>query len=196
MSALGFRIAVAYTAAWMLACSAALAIAARRWRELAPLTAGYWRFLCVPWKLATIAVAVASLVVLAPHAHDPSWDRVDATVMSLATFTTAPWVVGVLDRRRRGQVDGALTYVAVCTMMLSASWFYDLYLFVRDGGVYPKTWLGNLFVGPLLYLGGGVFWSLDLLVPRGAPLARFALPALALMALATCAFLPYLVKWP
>jgi hypothetical protein len=209
MSAVAFAVAVAYTAVWMLACAAAVVVAVKRRRELVILTPAYWRFLAIPWKLATIALATGSLVILAPYAHDPSWDRVDATVMSLLTFATAPWVVAVLDRRRRGAVDGAVTYVAVCLMMFVSSWFYDLYLFVRDGGVYPPTWLGNLFVGPLLYVAGGVFWNLEAgehawqvafrqpgwpRVPGGTDLSRIARPALALMLLAAAAFLPYL--WP
>lgn len=201
-------LAWAYTGAWLSACAAAIALAAGRRREIALFSPDYWRFLLRPWKVATMIVATGSLVVLAPLADDPSWDRVDATFMSLLTFTTAPWVAATFFRFRRGGTSGPLAYVALCTLLFSSTWSYDLYLFLRDGA-YPRTWLGNLFVGPLLYLGGGVFWSLETrnggfglaFTDPSWPGTRadegvrgILVPALVLMALASAAFLPYL--WP
>ena len=207
-------LAWAYTASWLSLCGLAIVLALRFRGEIALFSRDYWRFLFRPWKLLTIALATGALVVLAPWADDPSWDRIDATFMSVLTFLTAPWVVAVLYRsraRERFRVrrpSGRLTFIALCTLFFSSSWSYDLYLLLRDG-VYPSTWLGNLLIGPLLYIGGGLFWSLEsragrvLLaftdprwpaVPAGHDWRPILVPALVLMALASTAFLPYL--WP
>jgi hypothetical protein len=201
-------LAWAYTALWLCLCGVAFALAVRKRSELVLFTGAYWQFLLRPWKLLTIALATGALVLLAPLADDPSWDRIDATFMSLLTFATAPWVVGVFYRAWQRQASGRLVYVAICTLLFSSTWSYDLYLLLRDG-VYPPTWLGNLFVGPLLYVGGGLFWSLESRKGRvrlafmdpfwPAPplehdLRALLVPAAVLMALASAAFLPYL--WP
>ena len=201
-------LAWAYTALWLCLCGIAIFLGARHRGEIALFSRGYWIFLLRPWRVLTILVAVGALVGLAPLADDPSWDRVDATFMSLLTFTTAPWVVCVLYRFWLGRASGRLAYVALCTLLFSSTWSYDLYLFLRDGA-YPPTWLGNLFVGPLLYAGGGLFWSLQPRLgrvqlaftdprwpslPPEDDLRRILVPAVVLMALASAAFLPYL--WP
>ena len=51
-------------------------------------------------------------------------------------------------------------YIAVCLWLFSASWFYDLYIFLRDGA-YSPYWLPNLFLSSLLYLSAGLMWSLE-----------------------------------
>ena len=201
-------LAWAYTALWLFLCGIALGLAVVCRGEIALFSRTYWRFLLRPWKLATLALATGALVVLAPLADDPSWDRVDASFMSLLTFATAPWAVAAFSRFRQGQASRRVAYVALCTLLFSSTWSYDLYLFLRDG-VYPATWLGNLFVGPLLYLGGGLFWSLEPrkggvslaftdprwpAVPAEQDLGAILVPAVVLMALASAAFLPYL--WP
>ena len=201
-------LAWAYTALWLCLCGVAFGLALHGRGEVALFTGAYWRFLLRPWKLLTIALATGALVALAPLAEDPSWDRIDATFMSLLTFATAPWVLAVFQRFRQGQASARLAYVAACTLLFSSTWSYDLYLLLRDG-VYPPTWLGNLVVGPLLYVGGGLFWSLESREGRvrlafmdplwPAPpgehdLRAILAPAVVLMVLASAAFLPYL--WP
>lgn len=185
----GHRVALAYTAGWVSICLLAAKTALRKRAGLGLFSRDYALFLFRPWKLATFALSGGSLVLLAPCAGDPSWDRVDALFMSVLTFATAPWAVGVLRSFRRGQADRALADAALCVGLFSSTWSYDLYLYCRDG-VYPATWLGNLFVGPALYAAAGVFWSLE---PREG-LARVAPVALGLAALAAAVFAPYL--WP
>ena len=198
-----------YTAAWTACCCAAVAWAWRDRDGVVLFRAAYWRHLLVPWKAATGLLAAGLLIGLAPYADDPSWDRVDAAFMSLLTFATAPWSVGILYRARRGREPRGHAWVALCALLFVSTWSYDLYLFIRDGR-YPDTWLGNLFVGPLLYLGAGVFLNLHWSEARGVhpafldpswpcvggsvALRRLLLPAAALIAMAACAFLPYL--WP
>ena len=62
---------------------------------------------------------------MAPYTGDPTWDYVDAPMMAILTFFSAPWVMGVLYNVRRTPVAHLL--VAASLWMLSASWCYDGY---------------------------------------------------------------------
>jgi hypothetical protein len=162
-----------------------------------------------PWRLATFAVATAALVAFAPYSGDPTWDAWDAGFMSALTFATAPWTVGCLYRAARGQRRWSELYVAACVWMASASWSYDLYILLRDG-LYPPSALANIPASSILYLAGGLFWSLDWRPGRGVTFAfleadwpaagaRGAFPrilgyAVAFMALVTVTLA--LVFWP
>lgn len=209
MSDVPTSLAWTYTGLWGACCLVAAVLLIRERQRTALLRAGYWRNLISPWKLATASLAGGLLVGLAPYANDPSWDRVDAGFMSVLTFATAPWSVATLYRTSRGMESKAQGFAAACVLLFTATWSYDLYLFLRDGH-YPETWLGNLVVGPLLYAAAGLFWNLHWSEARGVHLAfrdpawpdvnagiglrRVLLPALILMALAAAAFIPYL--WP
>jgi hypothetical protein len=57
-------------------------------------------------------------------------------------------------------------FIAGVLWMLSTSWLYDLYLFLRDG-VYPVTWLANMAASSLLYAAAGLLWNLDWREGRG-----------------------------
>jgi hypothetical protein len=159
-----------YLAAWVTACVTALALV---WRNPASFTItgrAYRRFLFVPWKLATFAVAAVGLTVVAPWTGDPTWDYVDAAFMSVLTFLTAPWVVGVLYLAARRKLPLVQLYVAFCLWMFSASWSYDLYLLLRDGK-YTELWFVNIFASSILYLSAGLLWNLDWRKGRGATFA-------------------------
>jgi len=167
----------------------------------------YWRYLAAPWKLATFAIAAAGITLIAPYTGDPTWDYYDALLMSVLTFATAPWAVGTLWRALRRRASPAQAFVALCLMLLSASWCYDLYLLARDG-MYPDTWWANMAASSVLYVLAGMLWNLEWRAPRGAtfgfleadwpnpaaggeirPLLRYALP---LMVLASLLILPFL----
>jgi len=148
-----------YIAAWGSACVAALVVAAVRGRSFAIARRAYWIGLARPWKLVTFAGAFAGIVLVAPRSGDPTWDHVDAAFMALLTFLTAPWSLGVLVRASRRASTASEIYVAVCTWLFSASFSYDIYLFVRDHA-YPVTWWANLFASTGLYFCGGAMWSL------------------------------------
>ncbi len=45
-------------------------------------------------------------------------------------------------------------------MLFTSSWFYDGYIYLRDG-IYPATWFSNLLISPALYITAGLFWSLE-----------------------------------
>ena len=118
------------------------------------------------WKLFTFSIALIGITVIAPYTGDPTWDYVDAIFMSVLTFLTAPWVVGVLYRFMRFDRDTKKLYVAICVWMFSASWSYDGYLLLRDG-IYPMTWFSNISVSSILYFIAGLLWSLEWKEVRG-----------------------------
>jgi len=106
------------------------------------------------------------MTVIAPYTGDPTWDYFDAAFMSFLTFVTAPWVVAVIYRVLHRRESLTTFYCALCLWMFSASWSYDLYLVLRDGS-YPLTWLPNIFASSVLYLCGGLLWSLEYRDGRG-----------------------------
>lgn len=196
-----------YLAGWMLACLLATGLALRHRRAVALFDARYWRFLLKPWKLITFLVAAVGQVLMAPYTCDPTWDHWDAAFMSLLTFATAPWSVGVLFRVARRRAPLLLGYIAVCAWMFSASWSYDLYM-VHRNGYYPPTWLSNIYLSSLLYASAGLMWNLDWIQWRGVHLAftepgwpapnpdpvfrKIAWLALPFMLLAAMMLLPFL----
>jgi O-antigen/teichoic acid export membrane protein len=155
-----------YTATWVAACLVAGYLMARHHATLELFHARYRRFLLQDWKVVSFVVASTGLTLVAPYADDITWDYVDALVMCVLTFVTAPWAVGTSYRvlkRRTAWVNG---YVAACVWLFSASWFYDLYIVLRDGA-YSPYWLPNLFLSSLLYLTAGLLWSLEWRHERG-----------------------------
>lgn len=154
-----------YTALWIAACLLAAWLMLRERRTIELFSPGYRRFLLQRWKVLTFAAATLVLTLAGPYSNDETWDHVDAAVMCTLTFATAPWAVGTLYRAlvRRAWRQG---YVAACVWLFSASWFYDLYIVLRDGA-YSPYWLSNLVLSSLLYLAAGLAWSLEWTRERG-----------------------------
>jgi hypothetical protein len=152
--------ATAYTALWCVFVLVNLVVVIRRRAELALFTRDYVRFLAAPWKLVTFAVAWGGFVLIGPYSGDPTWDWFDASFMSVLTFTTAPWSVGVLVRVVRGWLPRWQLAPAVALWLLSASWLYDVYIWARDDR-YPVTWSSNLVASTVLYACAGLLWSLS-----------------------------------
>jgi hypothetical protein len=197
----------AYIACWLLACLVAVALVGRRPSQFEIAGEAYRRYLLQPWKLASFAVAAIGITVIAPYTGDPTWDYYDALLMSVLTFATAPWAVGTLYRALRGQAGIAQAYVALCALLLSASWCYDIYLVFRDG-MYPVTWWSNMAASSILYILAGMLWNLEWRPGRGATFgfleldwpdpahaggfAKIAWFALPIMLLAAGLILPFL----
>ena len=120
----------------------------------------YLRFLCEPWKAITFFIAAAGITLAAPYSGDPTWDYVDGAVISILTFVTAPWTVGAIFRSVKTKNNWSDVFIALCLMLFSTSWFYDAYIYWRDG-TYPATWLANLIISPTFYIAGGLFWNLE-----------------------------------
>ena len=155
-----------YLSTWALACFIALVLFMRDKKAFALSHADYWRFLFKGWKVGTFLIAAIGLTVIAPYSGDPTWDYYDASFMSLLTFFTAPWAVGVLYKVRIRDLSLTHGFVAFCAWMFSASWSYDLYLLIKDG-YYPITWLPNIFLSSVLYCAAGLLWNLDWQEGRG-----------------------------
>jgi hypothetical protein len=156
-----------YVGIWGALCVAAAIMVVTNPGAYGIATRGYFRFLGVPWKLVTFAIAGTGLTVVAPHTVDPTWDYYDAAFMSVLTFVTAPWVTGTFFLAARGETTLRAVYVAACLWMFSASWSYDLYILLRDGE-YPNGWLPNIPASSVLYFSAGLLWNLDWRPGRGA----------------------------
>jgi hypothetical protein len=100
------------------------------------------------------------MVLIAPYSGDYTWDYTDGLFMSVLTFVTAPWSVGIFFRSLKHKVPMTQVFLAFCLWMFSASWSYDGYLLLRDGR-YPLTWLPNLAASSILYWSAGLFWNLN-----------------------------------
>jgi len=73
------------------------------------------------------------MMVVSPFTGDWSWDWFDALFMSVLTFLSAPWALGVLVRGVQAKSTSRQIYVALCLWLFSASWSYDGYILIRDG---------------------------------------------------------------
>ncbi|MDR3159076.1 MAG: hypothetical protein LBU11_08740 [Zoogloeaceae bacterium] len=155
-----------YLLCWGSACLIAAGIFIRRFKTWEITRRVYWRFLLQPWKIIAFAIAALGLIGIAPYTNDITWDYVDAAFMSIAAFVTAPWAIGVLYKAIKGQRDFAAACVAACVWLFSASWSYDLYLLLRDGG-YPATWAANIGASSILYVSAGLLWNLEYRSDRG-----------------------------
>jgi hypothetical protein len=155
-----------YTIAWSIACVLALILFFKEKEYSATARKNYRHFLFVPWKIFTFLIAATGMVVIAPYTSDPTWDYIDAGFMSLFTFISAPWAVGVLYRVFANKLPAKYGFIAFCTWMFTASWYYDLYILIRDG-YYPITWISNLFASSVLYVSAGLLWNLDWREGRG-----------------------------
>ncbi|MFK5892367.1 MAG: hypothetical protein QM504_04000 [Pseudomonadota bacterium] len=134
----------------------------------------YWNGLFQQWKIISFLIAFIGIILIAPYTGDPTWDYYDAAFMALLTYITAPWVISTLYRTlfiKRLYIN---TYIAICLWMFSASWSYDLYLVFRDG-VYPNTWLVNIFASSILYVSAGLMWNLEYVKSKGI-IFSFMLP--------------------
>jgi hypothetical protein len=159
-------LALLYIALWSAVVVVCGITVARERRAYDILTTAYLRGLLVPWKLVTFGLAASFFVVAAPYTGDPTWDHVDGAFMSVLTYLTAPWAVGVVVRVRRGLLPRRQLFVALVVALFSASWSYDGYVFLRDG-IYPRTWWANILASGTLYTSAGMMWSLTHVAGRG-----------------------------
>lgn len=155
-----------YISLWASACLLAIVLYVL-YRESFSITCkGYFRFLFKSWKIVTFVISATGLTFIAPYTGDPTWDYIDAMFMSLLTYLTAPWTIGILFKTLKRELSFKHAYVAFCVWLFSASWSYDLYILIRDGS-YPITWLSNIFASSVLYILAGLLWNLDWRKERG-----------------------------
>ena len=195
-----------YIGLWATACLFAVVLMVKNYKTIILFQKKYWDYLKIKWKLVTFIIATSSFVILAPYTGDPTWDYYDAAFMSILTFITAPWSIGILFRFFKRQEKFKIAYIAICAWMFSASWSYDIYLVFRDG-YYPDTWFPNIFASSVLYVSAGLFWNLEYKEGRGvifgfmendwpasdtgAGFNRLLFYALPFMILAAAIFIPF-----
>lgn len=151
---------VNYVAAWSSFCLLALVLGVIKRKSLAAELPDYVRFLTVRWKILSFLPAFAFVAFAGPLTNDPTWDVITGGGMAVLTFTTAPWVVGTVFNILRGHGGVSELVIALALWLFSSSWFYDAYLFLRDGH-YTDYWLGNLLISPFIYLAAGLLWNLE-----------------------------------
>lgn len=149
-----------YVAGWVVFCGIAAALAWFRRRELAEEAPRYLGFLRVKWKLLSFIPSLLFVTLAGRLTNDPTWDVLCGGGMALLTFTTAPWAVGVCFSCLVGRRHWADGVIAAALWLFASSWFYDGYLFLRDGR-YTDYWLGNLLISPFIYLAAGLLWNLE-----------------------------------
>jgi hypothetical protein len=151
---------IKYLAAWISFCLIAVAVLVKDRNRLKTEWREYWRFLCVPWKLYTFAPAFLFVAFAGRYTDDETWDLVTGSGMSMLTFLTAPWSVGLIYQVTSGRRPLRYLIVALALALFSSSWFYDAYLLWRDGA-YTVRWEGNLILSPFVYVAAGMLWNLE-----------------------------------
>ena len=116
----------------------------------------YARFLFKLWKVLTFIISASLVISLSEYANDPTWDYYDALIMSVLTYLTAPYSIGIffrflfMKKRALGEF-----FMAILLWIISAGLSYDLYIFFSQG-FYPASWRENLIISSCLYfLAGG-----------------------------------------
>jgi hypothetical protein len=148
---------IPYVAGWCTFLVIAALVAYRHvridWREAVS-------FLLVPWKVAVFVPAILFVTFAGRFTDDETWDVVSGGGMSIFTVLTAWWSVGTAVRVVRRMRPARELLVAVAVTLFSSSWFYDGYLYLRDGA-YTQRWLGNLMLSPTIYLCAGLLSNLE-----------------------------------
>jgi hypothetical protein len=151
---------VKYIAIWISFCLVAVFILVMDRKRLLPEWHKYLSFLCVPWKLWLFVPAFLFVTFAGRYTNDETWDCVTGSGMSILTFFTAPWSVGLIYQVMIGRRPLRYLVVAIALLLFSSSWFYDAYLLWRDSA-YTSRWVGNLILSPIIYLAAGMLWNLE-----------------------------------
>jgi hypothetical protein len=151
---------VIYLTCWISFCIIALCILCIERKRLARELRIYFGFLCMPWKLWIFAPAFLFVSFAGPYTNDETWDFVTGSGMSILTYITAPWSVGLIYQVAVGKRPLRYLVVAIALLLFSSSWFYDAYLVWRDQA-YTHRWAGNLMLSPIIYVAAGLLWNLE-----------------------------------
>ena len=146
-----------YIAGW---CTFTVLAALVAWRYVRLPVRDALAFLLVPWKVAVFVPAILFVTFAGRFTDDETWDVVSGGGMSILTVLTAWWSIGTAARVVRRLAHPRELVVAIGATLFSASWFYDGYLFLRDGAYTPR-WLGNLLLSPTIYVCAGLLSNLE-----------------------------------
>tara|TARA_B100001964_G_C14150840_1_gene561955 strand:+ start:128 stop:775 length:648 start_codon:yes stop_codon:yes gene_type:complete len=142
----------------------------KKFNQLEIFKSEYWSFLFRPWKLITFIIAFISFNLIAPFSGDPTWDLYTSSAMSLLTYLSAPWAIGIFYKFTKGKISKTILFIAFIMLMLSSSWCYDWYLVVKQGS-YPETWFSNIFLSSIVYIAAGLYWNIEFRLTKGITLA-------------------------
>jgi len=107
----------------------------------------------LPWKLATLAIGIALLIIGSFYYRIPDWDVPVSLIMAVLTYLTAPWSMRVVLERQWKMLPG----------MLLATWFsvdgcYWLYWHYMDPATLEVMRSANFPASLALYgLCGGIW---------------------------------------
>lgn len=149
-----------YSLLWGSYCLLAGVILVQDRKTLLPEWRNYFRFLSVTWKLAIFAPAFLFVSLAGRFTDDETWDFVTGSGMSILTFLTAPWAIGLFYQVFTGRRPRRYLIIGSALCLLSSSWFYDAYLLWRDG-VYTQRWWRNLIASSVIYVVAGLLWNLE-----------------------------------
>lgn len=122
----------------------------------------YGLFLMKKWKIILFLVATFLLSYISTLWYDPTWDIPETIIMSVLTYYTAPYSVGVIYRYFSGLYkNGSELYIAFILILFSSAWFYDIYAMIFLVWTYPLTAFSNLWLSPFFYIFAWMMWSLD-----------------------------------
>ena len=106
-----------------------------------------------PWKLVTLAVGIALLILGSFYYDAPDWDIPISLIMAILAYLTAPWSLRVVLERRW----------KLWPAMLFATWFtvdgsYWLYWHFKNALALEQMREANFFASLALYGICGVIW--------------------------------------
>lgn len=198
-----------YVAGWIAFCLVAVGILLSDRVQVKGELRRYWSFLTMPWKLAIFFPAFIFVTFAGRFTDDETWDVISGGGMSVLTFLTAPWCLGLVYQVFARRRPLRYLFVAAGLLLFSSSWFYDGYLLLRDGS-YTTRWWSNLILSPIIYVAAGFLWNLEarerfgvslgfkredwpdrLSDGRFLPIALFSIPLILIAAFILVAF----VRW-
>ncbi len=106
-----------------------------------------------PWKLVTLAVGIALLILGSFYSGAPDWDIPISFIMAILAYLTAPWSVSVLLQRKW----------RLWPIMLFLTWFtvdgcYAIYWHFKDPDVLEMMRSANFPASLSLYGMCGIVW--------------------------------------
>jgi len=138
------------------------------------LSKKYFYFLFVKWKIIVFLLALFIVSGVGLLWLDPTWDLGISIIMSILTYFTAPYSVGIFYRFikwiERKNIE---LFLAIILTFFSASWFYDGYNYLYLLWFYPNTWFSNILYSIPVYLLWWIIWNLDYSKEKGAYLSFY-----------------------
>ena len=108
---------------------------------------------CRPWKLITLAVGIALLIVGSFYYDAPDWDIPISLIMAVFAYLTAPWSLRVIVERKW----------RLWPAMLFVTWFsvdgcYAIYWYFKNPVALEMMRDANFLASLLLYGMCGIIW--------------------------------------